>query len=271
MDGFNTKGTILGIKLAGAQITEYADTMGNRITGTPRLLGPATVEFLGSNCHLHFAPGARIQGSISFRRDNSTVAIGHDSWFRGQMSLGLECRVTFGDNIYCGRNLYVTTAEGADIILGDDLLISDNCYIRADDSHPIYDGPTGARINPARPVAIGDHVWIGQEVFLMPGAVVGSGAIVGARSMVTRTNPVPPNALAIGSPAKVQRDGVQWVRKHLQNSHDIEEQIMPIEPPSSSSDHDERAAADMHSTDYDPFTPTFYDAPETLEYPEAVR
>lgn len=41
------------------------------------------------------------------------------------------------------------------------MLIANQCRVRADDSHPIYDGVTGERINPSRSISIGDHVWIG--------------------------------------------------------------------------------------------------------------
>jgi acetyltransferase-like isoleucine patch superfamily enzyme len=215
----------LGTRLTGTQITGYKDADGNMVIGAPRIQGVASIEFLASNCQVQFAPGAQFQGSISFRRDNARVSIGRGSWFRGQMSLGLDCTVTFGDNIYCGRNLYVTTAEGADITLGDDLLISDNCYIRADDSHPIYDATSGHRINPSRSITVENHVWIGQEVFIMPGSHIATGSVVGARSMVTKSTPIPAHSLAVGSPAKVQRRDIHWVRKHLQNSTDIEPSI----------------------------------------------
>lgn len=214
--------------LTGEQIADYSDERGNRIVGSPQVLGRSNVEFLGENCHVHFAGTARIAGNISFRRDNSTVTIGGGSSFRGQMSLGLGCTISMGEKIYCGTNLYMTTAEGADITLGNDLLISENCVIRADDSHPLYDGFTGERINPARSITVEDHVWIGQEVFLMPGSFVGKGSVLGARAMVTRGNPIPPHSLAIGTPARVQREGVHWVRKHLQTSRDVDESITPI-------------------------------------------
>ncbi|WP_166188078.1 acyltransferase [Paenarthrobacter ureafaciens] len=215
------------ISLRGGNVCDYTDDNGNSIKGRPQTSNGSVVEFHGKNCQVTFEPGAKMHGAIVLLRDNSTVHIGRNSLFRGRMTLGLGCAVTFGNDIYCGIDLQVTTAEGANVTLGSDLLIANNVRIRADDSHPIYDGVTGQRINPAMSVTVGNHVWIGQETFLMPGSSIGSGSVIGARSMVTKSRPVPENVIAIGSPAKVQRRKIHWVRKHLQTSTDV-----PIDIPS---------------------------------------
>lgn len=218
----------MGSSLRDGNIRDWSDDLGNRIIGAPKLLGPTKVEFVGENNVVIFGSGSSLQGSVSFRRGNSTVHFGERAMFRGRMSLGEGCAVRLGNDIYWGPNGYVTTAEGANVLFGDDLLISENCTFRADDSHPIYDAGTGTRINPSRDVVIENHVWIGVDALVMPGARIGEGAILGARSMVTASRPVPARALAVGSPAIAIRENVHWVRKHLQNSTDIDEQIEPI-------------------------------------------
>jgi len=55
----------------------------------------------------------------------------------------------------------------------------------------------------ARPIVIGDNVWIGHDSVVMPGVEIGSGSIVGARSVVTES--VPDLAVAAGNPARVIR------------------------------------------------------------------
>lgn len=221
----------MGVTLKGAEVREYSDAKGNTIVGNPATNPAAKVEFNGSNCRVVFGEKVTLHGAISFRRDNSTVFIGTRTNFRGLMSLGLGCSVTIGDDVYCGLDLQMTTAEGTSITLGSDLLIANHVRIRADDSHPIYDGVTGKRINPSASVTVEDHVWLGQEVFLMPGAHVHTGAVVGARSMVTKSRPVPANCLAIGTPAKVQRRKINWVRKHLQLNWEIPETVPSIFEP----------------------------------------
>jgi len=61
------------------------------------------------------------------------------------------------------------------------------------------------------PVKIGDDVWIGTRVVILPGVTVGHGAIIGASAVVTKD--VPPYAIVAGVPAKV----VKW-RKALHHS-----------------------------------------------------
>lgn len=207
---------------------DWQDQNGNRIVGLPKLLGPAFIEFTGSNNSLTFSSGSSFAGYMSFRRDDSHVAFGNNAMYRGRMSLGLGCSITFGRGIYWGPNGYITTAERANITFGDDLLVSENCSVRADDSHPIYNGLTGERINPSKDIVVGSHVWIGADALLMPGSVVGSGSVLGARSMVTPSRPVPPNSLVVGSPIRVVRENIYWVRKHLQSSTDIDDSIEPV-------------------------------------------
>lgn len=214
--------------LTGGDIKPGTFEGGNRILGSPRVSQDSYIEFRGKGCTIDFGEKSTFQGSVRFRRNDSSVSIGARSLFRGQMSLGLGCEIILGSDIYCGVGAYLTTAEGASITLGNDLLISDRFQARADDSHPIYDGFNGQRINPSRSLAVEDHVWIGADVIMMPGSKVCAGSVVGIRSMVTKSRSVPPNSLAVGSPVEVMRSNIHWVRKHLQTSTDIADSIEPI-------------------------------------------
>lgn len=202
--------------LRGHDIRDYSDANGNSIVGTPACSPGASIEFKGANCRVVFGAGSKFGGAIVFHRNNSSVSMGKWAWYRGRITLGLDCAVSMGEKFYSGFDLQISTAEGAGVTFGDDVLIANQCRIRADDSHPIYDGVSGERINPSRSIAVGDHVWIGQEVFVMPGSTIGSGCVIGARSVVTRSRPVPPHTLALGSPATVRREKINWVRTHLQ-------------------------------------------------------
>jgi maltose O-acetyltransferase len=55
----------------------------------------------------------------------------------------------------------------------------------------------------ARPITIGDDVWIGAGTIVFPGVTIGDGASIGAGSLVTTD--IPPHTLAYGQPCRVQR------------------------------------------------------------------
>ena len=66
---------------------------------------------------------------------------------------------------------------------------------------------------PERPVTIGDDVWIGDRVMILPGVTVGTGSILAAGAVVAED--VPDYAIAAGVPARVirlreekERDGI---------------------------------------------------------------
>jgi maltose O-acetyltransferase len=60
---------------------------------------------------------------------------------------------------------------------------------------------------PAKPVTIGDNVWIGGGAIVCPGVTIGDSSTIGAGSVVTRD--IPPNVLAAGNPCRVVRPASQ--------------------------------------------------------------
>lgn len=52
-------------------------------------------------------------------------------------------------------------------------------------------------------IRIGDGAWLGHGVIVLDGVEIGAGAVVAAGAVVNRT--IPPNAVAVGSPARVVR------------------------------------------------------------------
>lgn len=54
------------------------------------------------------------------------------------------------------------------------------------------------------PVIIGDRVWIGGGVIIMPGVTIGDNVVIGAGSVVTKD--IPSNVIAYGNPCRVVRE-----------------------------------------------------------------
>ncbi|WP_197702564.1 acyltransferase [Sulfuricaulis limicola] len=99
--------------------------------------------------------------------------------------------------------------------IGDNTLLGANTIIADNDMHPIK--PENRRYNcadvdiPAKPVYIGNNVWIGADVFICKGVSIGDNSVIGAKSLVSKS--IPANCIAAGNPAKViKKDLSQYSR-----------------------------------------------------------
>jgi putative colanic acid biosynthesis acetyltransferase WcaF len=106
-------------------------------------------------------------------------------------------KVSIGAESWIGDN--VTLYSLGEISIGPNSVISQHSYICAAD-HDYSDPAFPIR---AKPVLIGEQVWIASHVWVGPGVTIGSGTVVGARSTVTKS--LPEGSVCVGSPCKVLR------------------------------------------------------------------
>lgn len=69
--------------------------------------------------------------------------------------------------------------------------------------HPTAPGPRRAGVESARPIALGDNVWLGGWAIVLPGVRIGDDTVVGAGAVVVRD--LPAAVVAVGNPARVVR------------------------------------------------------------------
>lgn len=134
----------------------------------------------------------------------------------------LRGRVTIGEGVTFGALVNIAATEGAVIAIGDGVSVNQGTYVIArcsvsigrntrvgeycsirDNSH-VFDAtdvPVADQGYVSSEVAIGEDVWLGRCVTVMPGVVIGDGAIVGAHAVVTKN--VAPFAIVAGVPARV--------------------------------------------------------------------
>lgn len=101
-------------------------------------------------------------------------------------------------------NSYAKIRCHASIEIGDGVAISHDFTVMDSDAHEII----GDGKRKTAPVKIGNHVWIGTRVTVLKGVTIGDDAIIGAGSVVTHD--IPPRSLAVGIPARVVRENVNW-------------------------------------------------------------
>lgn len=111
----------------------------------------------------------------------------------------------FGKNITVGKNVFFNTGcsfqDRGGITIGDGTQIGMNVTI-ATLNHG-FDLKTRNTTYPS-PVIIGKNVWIGSNVTIVPGAVIGDNSVIAAGAVVKGT--IPENVVAAGCPAKVIRN-----------------------------------------------------------------
>ena len=108
--------------------------------------------------------------------------------------------ISIGDCTYINFNL--TVLDEAPVTIGSHVFIGPGCSLLTA-VHPLDAQERNNGTEKALPITIGDSVWLGGNVTVLPGVTIGEGAVVGAGSVVTRD--VPPRTVVAGNPARIIR------------------------------------------------------------------
>ena len=110
----------------------------------------------------------------------------------------------YGNNIVLGKNVFINSncyfMDGAKITVGDNVFIGPSCGFYTA-NHPLDYQTRNQGIEQALPILIGNNVWLGGNVIVLPGVEIGDGCVIGAGSVVTKD--IEANSIATGVPCKV--------------------------------------------------------------------
>ncbi len=108
--------------------------------------------------------------------------------------------ITLGDNFYSNHNLMIL--DGARVTIGDNVFIAPNCVISTA-GHALDTEQRNKGLEIAFPITIGNNVWIGANVTILPGVTIGDDTVIGAGSVVNRD--IPSGVIAVGNPCRAIR------------------------------------------------------------------
>jgi maltose O-acetyltransferase len=115
----------------------------------------------------------------------------------------------YGTNVVVGERFYANTGcvflDCAHIEIGNRVLLGPGVQLLAA-THPLDAALRAEGLEYALPITIGDDVWLGGGVIVLPGITIGERAVVGAGSVVTHD--VPAETVVVGNPARVLRTAV---------------------------------------------------------------
>ncbi|VDG20056.1 sugar O-acetyltransferase [Lactiplantibacillus mudanjiangensis] len=127
--------------------------------------------------------------------------------------------IDYGSNTTIGKNFYANYdaifVDCAEIKIGDNVFMGPRVGLYTA-GHPIDAVIRNEQLEYAKPITIGNDVWLGGNVVVNPGVTIGNNVVIGSGSVVTKD--IPDNVVAVGNPCKVLRpiteaDHILWQRQ----------------------------------------------------------
>ena len=142
---------------------------------------------------------------------------GKDAWINAPFHCDYGYNIEVGDNFFANYNL--TILDVAKVVIGNNVQIAPNVSIYTA-GHPIHPDSRNSGYEYGIPVAIGDNVWIGGDVVILPGVTIGSNSVIGAGSVVSKD--VPEWVAAAGNPCRVIRAVTEEDRKYYYKDREFD-------------------------------------------------
>jgi maltose O-acetyltransferase len=128
-------------------------------------------------------------------------SVGEGVEVRGPLYCDFGFHLSLGDRTFV--NFGLVALDVAPVTVGADCQIGPNVQLLTP-IHPLEPGPRRDRWERAAPITLGDNVWLGGGVIVLPGVTIGDDTVVGAGAVVSRD--LPAGVVAVGTPARVVRE-----------------------------------------------------------------
>lgn len=108
--------------------------------------------------------------------------------------------IEIGENFYSNHNCVIL--DCAKVTFGDNVFVGPNCVFSTA-GHPLDVEQRNQGLEYAYPISVGNNVWIGMGVLVLPGVSIGNNSIIGAGSVVAKD--IPEGVIAVGNPCRILR------------------------------------------------------------------
>jgi maltose O-acetyltransferase len=122
-------------------------------------------------------------------------------WLQPPFYCDYGYNITLGKNVFFNFNCVIL--DVAPVIIGSRTLFGPNVQIYTA-THPVNYKERSSGLEFAKPITIGEDVWVGGSAVICPGVKIGDRSVIGAGSVVTRD--IPDDVFAAGNPCRVIRE-----------------------------------------------------------------
>jgi acetyltransferase-like isoleucine patch superfamily enzyme len=175
-------------------------------------------DIIGNNNKIIIEESASLYDvTFLIRGNNNLINISREVVFDRGGSLWIEddnCILQIGKQTTFVDIHIAVTESNSMVSIGEDCMFAYDIDLRTGDSHSIIDTTTMMRINYAKNIEIGDHVWVASHVTILKGARIQDNSVVATRSLVTNSFDKP-GILIGGIPAKTLKENIDWNRNRI--------------------------------------------------------
>lgn len=156
-----------------------------------------------------------IDTKIKIEGNNNEIVLGEGNYInKGDFYIeDSSNKLNIGNKTIFAGNVHLALTEGKEIVIGDKCLFSSNVVFRTGDSHSILNGE-GKRINYAKDIHIGNHVWFTQNTTVLKGVRIGNDTVVATGSIVTKEIKES-NVILAGNPANIIKTNINWTQERI--------------------------------------------------------
>lgn len=189
---------------------------GNTVIRDSTFLCNTKIRIAGQGNTIRIEPDSRLKNcDIFISGNNNSILLGRKTLlFDAELHIEDNGNtIKIGDNTTIYGKMHMACTEGCTVSIGNDCMFSTEVVLRTGDSHSIID-ETGSRINKAKDIIVGNHVWFGNKTTILKGVVIGDNSIVATGAVVTSPF-LKSNIIIAGNPSRVVKENINWLRKRI--------------------------------------------------------